>query len=236
MYFPNITFVYAFATTRILYNLFPNGHITLYVKAMDTGSLILLTRAAGLGLLLAVPVGPLALLCLRRSLTLGMRAGLVTGLGVATADAIYAAVAAFALGAAGAFIEDSAWLGPLGGLALIALGVRDVFHRPVEAKPATLRAHVGAWAGAVLLTLANPATVLTFAAVIIGLGLVPDLASPLDGSIFVAGVFLGSGGWWVVLSAAGGSLGNRLPSGFVPWTRRIAGIAFIGFGVFALLR
>lgn len=210
--------------------------MTLYVRAMDTGSLILLATAAGLGLLLAVPVGPLALLCLRRSLTLGMKAGLVTGLGVATADAVYATVAAFALGAAGAFIEESAWLGPLGGLALIALGVRDVFHRATEARPATLRAHMGAWAGALLLTLANPATILTFAAVIVGLGLVPDLASVFDRLLFVAGVFLGSAGWWVVLSAAGGSLGNRLPPGIVPWTRRIAGVAFIGFGIFAQLR
>lgn len=202
---------------------------------MDSGSSLLLVKAGGLGLLLAAPVGPLALLCLRRSLTLGIGAGLVTGFGIATADAIYAAVAAFALGAAAGFIAANDWLGAVGGLALIGLGLRDVLHRPAAAVPATLRAHIGAWAGAVLLTLANPATILTFAAVIIGLGLVPDLASMRDGAIFVAGVFLGSASWWIVLSAAGGTLGKRLSPDNLAWTRRIAGIAFIAFGIFAVV-
>jgi threonine/homoserine/homoserine lactone efflux protein len=195
----------------------------------------LLIKAVGIGLLLAVPVGPLGLLCLRRSLTLGAMAGLVTGLGVATADAIYAAAAAFALGAVGGFIEDAWWLGTLGGLVLIGLGLKDLLHR--GAPPvASLRAHIGAWAGAVLLTLANPATILTFAAVIVGLGLVPDLASPLDRSVFVAGVFAGSALWWVMLSTAAGRLGGRLTPARLSGLTRAAGVAFIAFGLFAVVR
>ncbi|UCH75746.1 MAG: LysE family transporter [Rhodospirillales bacterium] len=202
---------------------------------MSAELLLLFLKGVGIGLLLAVPVGPISLLCLRRSLTLGIGAGLVTGAGVATADALYAAIATFALGAAAPLIAEASWLGMLGGLVLIALGLRDVLHRDTAPAPPTLAGHMGAYAGAVLLTLANPATVLTFAAIIIGLDLVPGLASPTQGAIFVGGVFAGSALWWIVLSVVGGRLGNRLPRGAIRWIRRAAGAAFIGFGVYAIL-
>lgn len=205
------------------------------MTAMENDILSLLAKALGVGLLLAVPVGPIGLLCLRRSLTLGMAAGMTVGLGAATADGIYAGIAAFALGAAAPIIADAAWLGIAGGAALIAIGLKDIAHRDTVATPPTLRAHMGVYAGTVLLTLANPATVLTFAAIIVGLGLVPDLASRLDGLVFVAGVFLGSTAWWIILSGIGGKLGDRLPSGAIRWTRRIAGVVFVCFGIYAIL-
>ena len=83
--------------------------------------------------------------------------------------------------------------------------------------------------------IANPATILTFTAVIVGLNLVPDLASPSDGALFIVGVFAGSGLWWLVLSTAGGTLGGRLPPAALIWTRRIAGGVLIAFGLYALL-
>lgn len=205
------------------------------MTAMENDILSLLAKALGVGLLLAVPVGPIGLLCLRRSLTLGMAAGMTVGLGAATADGIYAGIAAFALGAAAPIIADAAWLGIAGGAALIAIGLKDIAHRDTVATPPTLRAHMGVYAGTVLLTLANPATVLTFAAIIVGLGLVPDLASRLDGLVFIAGVFLGSTAWWIILSGIGGKLGDRLPSGAIRWTRRIAGVVFVCFGIYAIL-
>lgn len=205
------------------------------MTAIGFDTLTLLAKALGIGLLLAVPVGPIGLLCLRRSLTLGMAAGMAVGLGAATADGIYAGVAAFALGAAAPFIADAAWLGAAGGIALVAIGVKDIAHRDANPAPPGLRAHMGVYAGTVLLTMTNPATVLTFAAIIVGLGLVPDIASTLDGLVFVAGVFLGSTVWWVILAGLAGKLGDRLPPGAIRWTRRIAGAVFVGFGVYALL-
>lgn len=194
-------------------------------------------KAIGIGLLLAVPVGPIGLLCLRRSLTLGMAAGLTTGLGAATADAIYAGIAAFALGAAPPHVTGSGWLGAAGGLALIWLGMRDLLTAPPPAAGGeTTARRLGVYAGAVLLTLANPATILTFAAIILGLGLVPDLASTVDRLIFIVGVFAGSGLWWVILSATGGGLGNRLTPAALRRITRVAGAAFIAFGIFAIAR
>ena len=205
------------------------------MTAIGFDTLALFAKALGIGLLLAVPVGPIGLLCLRRSLTLGMGAGMTVGLGAATADGVYAGIAAFALGAAAPFIADAGWLGAAGGIALIVIGVKDIAHRDTTPAPPTLRGHMGVYAGTVLLTMANPATVLTFAAIIVGLGLIPDMASMLDGLVFVGGVFLGSTAWWLVLSGTGGKLGNRMPPTAIRWTRRIAGAAFVGFGIYALL-
>jgi len=205
------------------------------MTAIEFDTFILFAKALGIGLLLAVPVGPIGLLCLRRSLTLGMAAGMAVGLGAATADGIYAGIAAFALGAAAPFIADAAWLGTVGGAVLIAIGLKDIAHRDTTPSPPTLRGHIGVYAGTVLLTMTNPATVLTFAAIIVGLGLVPDIAARLEGLIFVAGVFLGSAAWWVVLSGVGGKLGDRMPPGAIRWTRRVAGGVFVGFGVYAIL-
>jgi threonine/homoserine/homoserine lactone efflux protein len=205
------------------------------MMAIDFDIFTLLAKALGIGLLLAVPVGPIGLLCLRRSLTLGMAAGMAVGLGAATADGIYAGIAAFALGATAPFIADAAWLGIAGGVALIAIGLKDIAHRDTVATPPTLRGHMGVYAGTVLLTMTNPATVLTFAAIIVGLGLLPDLASRMDGLVFVGGVFVGSTAWWVILSGVGGKLGDRLPPGAIRWTRRIAGVVFVGFGVYAIV-
>jgi len=197
--------------------------------------LVLFLKAAGIGLVLAVPLGPIGLLCLRRSLIHGTAAGLVAGLGAATADAVYAAVAAFALGLAAPLIAQAEWVGALGGIALVGLGLRDLLDRGGAPRAPTLRGQLGAYAGTALLTLANPATILTFTAVIVGLNLVPDLASPSDGALFVVGVFAGSGLWWLVLSTAGGTLGGRLPPAALIWTRRIAGGVLIAFGLYALL-
>lgn len=204
------------------------------MTAIGLDMLTLLVKALGIGLLLAVPVGPIGLLCLRRSLTTGMAAGMAVGLGAATADAVYAGAAAFALGVAAPFIAGADWLGIAGGIALVGIGLKDIVHRDATPVPPSLRGHMGVYAGTVLLTMTNPATVLTFAAIIVGLGLVPDMASMLDGLVFVAGVFLGSTTWWVILSAAGARLGDRLPPGAIRWTRRIAGAAFIGFGIYAM--
>lgn len=205
------------------------------MTAIGFDTLTLFAKAMGIGLLLAVPVGPIGLLCLRRSLTLGMAAGMAVGLGAATADAVYAAAATFALGVAAPFIAEAHWLGVAGGIVLIAIGLKDIAHRDAIPASPSLRGHMGVYAGVVLLTLTNPATVLTFAAIIVGLGLVPDMASTLDGPAFVAGVFLGSTAWWVVLSGAAGKLGGRLPPGTTRWTPRIAGVVFICFGIYALM-
>src|SRR5215470_8265867 len=126
-----------------------------------------------IGFAIAAPVGPIGVLCIRRSLAEGQRMGLVTGLGAATADAGYGCVAGFGLTAVSGFmVGQKLWLGLLGGLFLLYLGARTFFSKPVDqAAPVAGKGLSSAYLSTFLLTLTNPMTILSFAAVFAGFGL-----------------------------------------------------------------
>ena len=144
------------------------------------------------------------MLCIRRTFADGRAAGVATGLGAATADAFYGAVAGFGLTAISAFLLDyQDELRVAGGVFLLALGARTAFTKPSTASArAQHRAGglPGAWATTALLTLSNPATILSFAAVFAGAGLAQQAHGAGEALAIVTGVFLGSAAWWVILS------------------------------------
>jgi threonine/homoserine/homoserine lactone efflux protein len=189
-----------------------------------------------LGLSIAAPVGQIGVLCIRRTLTSGRLAGFVSGLGAATADACYGAVAAFGLSAVSGFlVAQSIWLRLLGGIFLIYLGVKIFLERPAsEASALPARGLAGAYATTFLLTLANPTTILSFVAVFAGLGLVASGVEYTDSLGMVLGVFLGSATWWLILSTGVEFLRRRLPEGWMAWINRISGAIIGTFGVLAL--
>ena len=155
-----------------------------------------LLKGMAIGFAIAAPVGPIGVLCIRRSLAEGRRIGLTTGLGAATADAAYGCVAAFSLTAISGFlIGQRDWLAFLGGLFLCYLGARTFASKPME-QAAEIRGCglASAYLSTLLLTLTNPTTILSFVAVFAGFGLgaTPDY---LDACALVAGVFLGSALW-----------------------------------------
>lgn len=207
------------------------------------GAIALGPFAQGLvfGLALAMPVGAIGLLCIRRSLEQGFTVGFATGLGAAVADASYGAVAAFGLTAVSDFLLN--WQTVLalgGGAALIWLGVQS--WRTHASGPAATQASghrpLVAFVQTVGLTLANPQTILTFVALFAGLGVVlGDDAGWTPALLLILGVFLGSAAWWLVLAGAVGSvLRRRLSGGAVTWINRGAGGLIVGFGVLAVLR
>ena len=151
------------------------------------------------------------MLCIRRSLAEGMAIGLATGLGAATADAAYGAVAAFGLTAISDFlVGQKFWLGLLGGIFLCYLGARTFFTRPAEqAANAQGSGLAGAYVSTLFLTLTNPMTILSFVAVFAGIGFGTG-KSYTNASILVLGVFLGSAAWWLILSAGVGLLRSRV--------------------------
>jgi threonine/homoserine/homoserine lactone efflux protein len=154
-----------------------------------------LARGIVLGLAVAAPVGPIGVLCIRRSLAEGRTVGFVVGLGAATADAAYGAMAGFGLTVVSAFLVDrQAWLRLMGGAFLIYLGLRTLLARPAERAAGGGGGLLGAYASTFFLTLTNPTTILSFAAIFAGVG-VGAKADASSVVLLVGGVFAGSALW-----------------------------------------
>ncbi|MGC9447849.1 LysE family translocator [Cereibacter sphaeroides] len=197
---------------------------------------MLFLKALLMGLAIAAPLGPIGALCIQRTLAHGFRAGMAGGLGTALADACYAAAAAGGFAAFAAVLDRIQLpLGLGGGLFLIWLGVKGLRTEP-PAAAAAAAAPRGLWstlAATFLLTLANPATILSFAAIFAGLGLAreADLAS---GATVVAGVFAGSMLWWILLAGGVAMAQRRLPRAFATWVARASGGLMLAFGLWAI--
>jgi threonine/homoserine/homoserine lactone efflux protein len=195
-----------------------------------------LLRGLVIGFSIAAPVGPIGILCIRRTLANGQLSGLVSGLGAATADAIYGTIAGFGLTAISTFlINQQIWLRPLGGLFLCWLGVKTFFNKPA-AESANAR-RTGVWtdyASTVFLTLTNPMTILSFLAVFEALGLAATRNDYPAAARLVSGVFLGSALWWLLLSAGTGFFREKFDAGRLRWVNWISGVILCAFGLLAL--
>ena len=197
----------------------------------------LLLRGLIIGFSIAAPVGPIGVLCIRRTLANGRAAGLVSGLGAATADALYGCIAGFGLTfISSLLIDQQGWLKLIGGLFLCYLGIRTLLSQPSErAAVAGGRGLAGAYVSTFFLTLTNPTTILSFVAVFAGLGLASmggDYASAL---VLVLGVFCGSALWWLLLSGGVATFRSRFDTRALRWVNRLSGVVIGAFGLVALL-
>jgi threonine/homoserine/homoserine lactone efflux protein len=192
-------------------------------------------RGLLLGLSIAAPVGPIGVLCIRRTLTRGWRVGFLTGLGAATADATYGAIAAFGLTAlSNLLIAEQFWLRLIGGLFLLYLGARTFFAKPATvAANAAANSLAGAYTSTFLLTLTNPTTILSFAAIFAGFG-VASGDSTLAAAVLVVGVFCGSALWWLLLSGGVTLVRSRFRPEALVWVNRVSGAVIFLFGLLAL--
>lgn len=195
-------------------------------------------RSLVIGVFVAAPVGAIGCLVIARTLASGWRRGLATGAGVATADCLYASVAAFGLTAVtGALMGAAGWLQVAGGIALVVLGVRAAMSAPVACvADAPQAGHTRAYASAVALTLANPMTIMAFAAVFASAG----LASVADDGWTAAaaatlGVALGSFAWWFGLVTATWFARSRASDRALGLVSRVSGIAVAAFGAVAVV-
>lgn len=189
-------------------------------------------RGLAAGLIIAAPVGPVNLLCIRRTIEKGWKSGLLSGLGAAFADTMYGAVAAFGISLVIQFlIREQFWIRIIGGVFLIAIGV--VYYRK---KPRALDQDEDSSASnsdlvsAFLLNATNPTTVLSFLAVLatLGVGLQRSLS---QSAILVLGIFCGSMVWWTVLVTAASRFRGRVTNGALLAMNHVAGIAISGFGL-----
>jgi threonine/homoserine/homoserine lactone efflux protein len=198
---------------------------------------MLILRGMIIGFSIAAPVGPIGVLCIRRSMRDGWFAGFISGLGAATADMLYGCVAAFSLKAISDFmIREQAWLRGIGGLFLVYLGVRTFFKQPTEGMLVERgNGMLGSYSSTFLLTLTNPLTILSFAAIFASI-IPSDTQLTTWASVqMVLGVFLGSSAWWIILSVSAGALKDRLSNQLNQWIQWTSGAIIIFFGLAALL-
>lgn len=194
-------------------------------------------RGLLIGLSIAAPVGPIGVLCIRRTLAQGQAAGLVSGLGAATADALYGFIAAFGLTfISGFLIDQQTWLRLAGGLFLLYLGCKTLLAKPAgptAPTPAGGRGLLAAYTSTLFLTLTNPITILFFAGIFAGLGAAGS-GSYASAAILVLGVFAGSALWWLTLSGLVGLFRARFDARALRWVNRASGLVITGFGLAAL--
>jgi threonine/homoserine/homoserine lactone efflux protein len=189
-----------------------------------------------LGFSIAAPVGPIGVLCIRRTLAEGRAAGLVSGLGAATADALYGSIAGFGLTlVSGLLIAQQTWLKLLGGTFLLYLGIRTFIAAPKEQPAASnTRGLFSAYTSTLFLTLTNPLTILSFTAIFAGLGIAAK-GSYLTAAILVSGVFAGSALWWLLLSSGVSIIRSRFREREMRWINRLSGVIISVFGILVFL-
>jgi threonine/homoserine/homoserine lactone efflux protein len=201
--------------------------------------LTFLARGLAIGFTVAAAVGPISLLTIRRTLAHGPVYGLVSGMGVALADASYGGIAAFGLTAVTSVLVGlRVALGLIGGVFLVWLAIRTIRARPAgadgaAAEPDERPGLAGAFLSIYGLTMTNPMTILSFAGIFAGLGLAGRGGA--EAALLTLGVFLGSSLWWVVLTAVVGRLRSRVALAALGRVNRLSGAVLLVFGLVAIL-
>jgi threonine/homoserine/homoserine lactone efflux protein len=202
------------------------------------GEVYYLMKGLIIGLSIAVPVGPIGILCIRRTLSQGRIIGILSGLGAATADAFYGAIVGFGFTVlSDLLMGHQTGLRLIGGGLLCLIGAKTFLSKPAErGSPVEGNTRWGAYLSTLILTLTNPMTILFFAAVFAGLGVGGGSDDHyLSSGILVLGVFIGSGSWWLILAGFTGLLRGLFNYKRMQWLNRISGLVIIGFGLVAFL-
>ncbi len=208
---------------------------------MDLGFFL---KGLALGLAVAAPVGPIGVLCIRRTLAHGRLTGFVTGLGTATADTMYTSVAGFGLTSVAALLTGIRfWMALVGGLFLCYMGAVTMLAQPSPQDPLAPPGErvrergrlLGAYLSSFLLTITNPLTILSFAAVFAAMGNAGGNHDYASAALLVAGVFVGSASWWLILSGATSLLRARFDARWLRWVNRGSGLIILAVGVAALV-
>lgn len=190
-------------------------------------------RGLSAGLIIAAPVGPVNVLCIQRTIEKGWRSGLVSGLGAAVADTLYGGIAGFGITLVIQFlVREVFWFRLIGGILLMGIGVLYYRKPPLSLKSVS-RAYSSShsdFVSTLLLTAANPTTVLSFLAVLATLGLGEQRAL-WQTSFLVAGIFCGSMTWWTILVTATNLLRSKITDRTMGWMNRVAGVAIGVFGL-----
>lgn len=198
------------------------------------------------GFFLALPVGPVGVLCVQRTLAEGRLHGLLSGLGAAFGDALFGAIAAFGISAVKDWLEaHQDDLRIIGGVVLLLLAVRTLWGKSSHGSKREKRddntnrvvthSLVKDFVSTFMLAVTNPITLIAFAGLLATLGITEAGASVGNASILVAGVFAGSAAWWLAIATTAGILRPFVDGTYQIWMNRVSAVILFGFGVYALL-
>ena len=201
---------------------------------MDLGLFI---QGIIIGFTLAVPVGPISLVCIHRTVAAGRLHGIVSGLGVATADTLYAAVAFLGLTAvSGLIIDHQTLFRLLTGIALVLVGIQVFRSVPAAVSAGDGQApYLEDYLSLFAIAAANPLTIIFFITILPGFGVVAQGTTLIAAVPFVAGIFIGSTVWWIILCGSLGSVRSRLGTANLRRINRISGILITLFGAAMLI-
>lgn len=206
------------------------------ISLVNNHELRLFVKGMILGFSVAAPVGPIGILCIRRTLEYGRLSGFVSGLGAAFADMLYAIIAAFGL----TFISNiltagQNWLQLAGGIFLLYLGWKTFFAEPrANLNDPVHKSLLNDFLSIFFLTVTNPMTILAFLGVFAALGLTTANGNYLHALSLVLGVFLGSAAWWLLLSEGVTLFRKKVTGQVMQWINRISGSLIFGFGLMVL--
>ena len=188
-----------------------------------------------IGFSVAAPVGPIGVLCIKRTLAEGRVSGLVTGMGAAVADTFYGVIAGFGLTAISSLLmSQQTLIRTIGGMILLYLGIRILISKPAdEAAKAESKSLFGNFISTLLLTVSNPTTILSFIAIFSAIGAGVGQTGYMPATAVVAGVFLGSSAWWLILSSVVGALRHKINNNALLWINRASGAVIIAFGLWS---
>jgi threonine/homoserine/homoserine lactone efflux protein len=198
-----------------------------------------LLKGLAVGFAVAAPVGPVGLLCIRRSILDGRLAGFITGMGAATGDAVFSLVAALSLATLTGFLaRHGTGFQLIGGLCLLAIGLATLRSRPPvrENSPVHAPNLTAAYVSTAGLTLANPMTIAAFAGIFSGFGIGLQTTGAVQVGLLVLGVLLGSAAWWLLLSTTAGWFGKKIPDGGLHAINLGAGLVIMLLGAWQLAR
>jgi threonine/homoserine/homoserine lactone efflux protein len=189
-----------------------------------------------IGFALALPIGPIGILCIRKTAAEGHLSGMVVGFGAATADAVYGFIAAFGLTViSDALVTRQMWFRLIGGAFLCYLGVKTLLAKPPEnPKAANGKGLLGSYVSTFFLTLTNPLSIIAFLGVFAGFGLRGIDLSLGSAATLIAGVFVGSSSWFFLLSYSITLFRDRINATGLGWVNRISGLLIIMFGLIAI--
>lgn len=189
------------------------------------------------GFVIAAPVGPVGIMCIHRTLCQGKIAGYVSGLGAALADTFFGAIAAFGFGyVAAPLIDHNNWLRFGGGVVLCLIGLRSLLTRKLPPPATRDRASlIGDFVSAFLVTLTNPITLISFAAIYAAMNITQLSEDTRWGMALTLGVFIGAALWWLLLTVVAGVFHGRVAERGVLWISRISGGVILGFGILLLI-